>query len=1130
LDFGVINGETGMQGFTKTRAMWALMGLVAGIGGLSGASDRTFQDEVVYFVMTDRFENGDASNDTGDFAPALHRTIHGYDPTDPEFYHGGDITGLRERLDYIEGLGATAIWVTPVMKNKPYQYPTAGYHGYWMTDFLNVDPHLGTNQEFKGFVEDAHARGMRVILDIVINHTADVIYFEEGQYSYRTKAAYPYRDANGRVFDDADFAADGINNPAFPLLSTNTTFPYTPVVTSAEANVKNPAWLNDRRYYHNRGNSSFSGENSVYGDFYGLDDLFTEHPDVLDGMVDVFSHWIREYRVDGFRVDTVKHVNLGFWKTFGERIRAVAKDEGIDHFFLFGEVYDADVPFVSAFTTTGSLDANLDFGLAFHLRDFISRQIAPDGLKGHLGQDDQHTDGDSSALAQPVFLGNHDMGRWAGFLRQDNPTLSDQPLISLWKTGYALLFFMRGQPVIYYGDEQGFFGAGGYSAAREDMMPSRTPAYMTANLVGTYATPAASNFDTAHPMYLALAQMAQLYHAERTLRRGAFRLLDVTAPMTIAFKRYDVDSGEEFLVVANANRQDTVQVQLPVMAGNEGSPYAVVYNSETAPQGSYPANTGSVTLSVGPQRVIVLKAMNPTRGTGTTLGSLQFSTLTDGSSLNGRTRSRDGQTYPLRPVVELAIACDRDPSVTLELVASNGERIGLGTDRSPPYRFYPDLSSFAPGTRFSLEATARVADASQTVAVHDLQWNPEDLAEHVVVHFRPGSSGIDGWRLEAEGAGLAGGSPQQADFIIQTEFGWAAYVSPADMTQPLQIQISKGAGQTVGVDRQFHGSHTIIPSQTPHVFSIEGHPQLYFREAEALGEFRITLSGVAAAQIQMQLRFGDGTLSGWTTPAGSSGDEWRFVIPASRAGGHAYWNAPCAIEVRVDGDLLPVARSFVPSVSAYWRVDTGADGGVFRSPLEPANTMRIHYHRPDGDYGNYQSGNYADYWGLDVWQGAATDTSWEQPLKPAGTDFFGVYFDVPLADAAYLLAYVLHRGETKDPGNNQFVRFSDSGYEVWQVSGAATSKPYVLDTAPSRPVGYPLSLEDVRSKPVELLPAPGGLNLSIQTVPGRLYLLQSSPDLLNWTPAGTPFEGDGAVHSFQLESTKPANWLRFTIR
>ncbi|NDV62791.1 hypothetical protein G0Q06_10045 [Puniceicoccales bacterium CK1056] len=1097
---------------------------------LAGEADRTFQDEVIYFVMTDRFDNGDLSNDTGGLDAGLHRTIHGYDPTDAEFYHGGDIAGLRQRLDYIEGLGATAIWVTPVMKNKPYQYPTAGYHGYWMTDFLNVDPHLGTNEEFRQFVNDAHARGMRVILDIVINHTADVIYFQEGQYSYVSKTSSPYRDASGYVFDDIDFAADGINNPVFPVLSTGTSFPYTPLVAAPESNVKNPAWLNNPLYYHNRGNSSFSGESSVYGDFYGLDDLFTEHPDVLDGMVDVFSHWIREYRIDGFRVDTVKHVNLSFWETFGERIRVVARDEGIDHFFLFGEVYDADVPFVSAFTTTGSLDANLDFGLAFQLRDFISRQYSPDGLKNYLAQDDQHTDADSSALVQPTFLGNHDMGRWAGFLRQDNPTLSDQPLISLWKTGYALLFFMRGQPVIYYGDGQGFYGTGGYSAAREDMMPSQTPAYMAANLVGTYATPAANNFDTAHPMYLALAEMAQLYHAEETLRRGAFQMLEVSASMTIAFRRYNVNNGEEFLVVANANRRDSVQVQLPVMSGNENSSYRVVYNSESTQQETYTANGGNVSFNVGPQRVVVLKSLDPVPGTQASITSIAFSGLSDGDALKGRTRSRDGQTYPLRPVVEIDVTADRNPSVKLELIQPDGQRMDLGTDRSPPYRFYPDLSGFALGTRFALEVTASISNTVQSEIVRDLRWNPEDLAENVVVHFQPGLSSIDGWRLTAKGPGLAGGVPQEAEFIIETDFGWAAYLSPEDMSQPLQIQISKGAGTTVGIDRQFHEGHTIIPSETPHVYSVESQASLFFHEAEATGEFQFFLSGVSGTQILMQLRFGDGTVSGWTSAREKIGSEWQFVLPASQEGSHAYWNAPCSIELQVDGQLLPVSRKFVPAIAGTWWIDAGAEGGVFRSPLESANTMRIHYHRSDGDYGNYASSNFADYWGLDVWQGAATDTPWDQPLKPAGTDSFGVYFDIPLAKGAYLLAYVIHRGENKDPGNNQFVRFSDYGHEVWQVSGTETSKPYVLDTSPVRPTGYPLSLEDARARPVSLLPAPDSMDLSIETLPGRLYKLQSSPDLINWTDASNPFEGDGEIHSLQIDGNPEVNWLRFTIQ
>ena len=159
------------------------------------------QDEVIYFLLPDRFENGDPSNDRGGLSGNRLRT--GFDPTSKGFYHGGDIKGLMQRLDYIQGLGATAVWVAPIFKNKAVQGPpgheSAGYHGYWITDFTQVDPHFGTNAEFKALVDAVHARGMKFYMDIVVNHTADVIYFAECQgmdrCPYRSIADYPYQGA-----------------------------------------------------------------------------------------------------------------------------------------------------------------------------------------------------------------------------------------------------------------------------------------------------------------------------------------------------------------------------------------------------------------------------------------------------------------------------------------------------------------------------------------------------------------------------------------------------------------------------------------------------------------------------------------------------------------------------------------------------------------------------------------------------------------------------------------------------------------------------------------------------------------------------------------------------------------------
>ena len=260
-------------------------------------------DQSFYFVMADRFENGDTANDNGELPPGTGAGQSGFDPTGKGWYHGGDLKGLTAKLDYIKGLGTTAVWLTPSFKNKAVQPEdrSAGYHGYWITDFTRIDPHLGTNHDLRALVDAAHARGIKVYFDIITNHTADVIKYTEGaRMPYVSKDRSPYRTASGTPFDDRDYAASDF----FPALAPAgqpscsappapfSSFPYHPCVPDAERNVKVPAWLNDVSLYHNRGDSTFTGENSQYGDFFGLDDLFTENPRVVDGMIDIYEHWI----------------------------------------------------------------------------------------------------------------------------------------------------------------------------------------------------------------------------------------------------------------------------------------------------------------------------------------------------------------------------------------------------------------------------------------------------------------------------------------------------------------------------------------------------------------------------------------------------------------------------------------------------------------------------------------------------------------------------------------------------------------------------------------------------------------------------------------------------------------------
>ena len=404
--------------------------------------------------MADRFENGDPGNDTGFIGGT--RSDHGYDPTDQAFYHGGDLQGLIEQLDYIEGLGTTAIWMTPSFKNKPVQgepgTESAGYHGYWITDFTQIDPHLGTNEELKTLIELADDRGMKVFFfDIITNHTADVLdypdaaYDATGQVPYLTRDAVPDRDADGNPFDDREFTF--IGDP-FPDVDPAVSFPYTPTFRDpADESVKVPGWLNDPTMYHNRGTSTFSGENSEYGDFpsgnrSALDDLWTERPEVVQGMIDIYQTWVEDAGVDGFRIDTVKHVNMDFWKQFGPALQGVRRLVGQRRLLHVRRgLRRRSAVFMSVTRRRVRLQATVDFGFQGSGVNFAKGKPTTE-LRYFYALDDYFTDADSNAYSLPTFLGNHDMGRVGSFLRQGT-TWDDAELLTRDELVDSLMYLTR---------------------------------------------------------------------------------------------------------------------------------------------------------------------------------------------------------------------------------------------------------------------------------------------------------------------------------------------------------------------------------------------------------------------------------------------------------------------------------------------------------------------------------------------------------------------------------------------------------------------------------------------------------------------------------------------------------------
>ena len=642
-------------------------------------------DENFYFVMADRFDNGDPGNDRGGLGD--DPLVSGFDPTRKGFYNGGDLDGLLRRIDYIQGLGTSSIWLTPSFKNKAVQLedgPSAGYHGYWITDFTQIDPHLGTNADLRALVDAAHQRGMKVYFDIITNHTADVIGYEEGaRQPYVSKDAEPYRTAAGRPFDDRDHAGTG----RFPALSPAVSFPYTPVLDPAERDLKVPAWLNDVTLYHNRGDTTFTGENSLYGDFFGLDDLFTEHPRVVREMIDIYKSWIADFGIDGFRIDTMKHVNDEFWQQFGPEVLRYARAQGKPEFFMFGEVFDTGKPYTSHFTTTDRMQAVLDFPFQDAARNFASRGQPADALGRFFAADDWYTDADSNVYQLPTFLGNHDMGRIGGFVQADNPGAGDAEWLARDRLAHELMYLSRGNPVIYYGDEQGFTGPGGDQDARQTMFASRVPEYLDDDLLGTAATHAQDNFAATHPLYRGIGDLAALTKRHPALRDGAHqhRYADAEAGV-YAFSRVDRGRQREYVVALNNSEQARTAAVPTYIAGGD---FQRVYGTGADRLSS--AADRRLTVAVPPLSTVVYESA----------GRIPAAKAAPAVSLTAPAPAAESRG---RMQVTANVAGSSFNEVTFYARSGRGGWAPVGTDDTAPYRVFHDVSGLPTGTAVQYRA------------------------------------------------------------------------------------------------------------------------------------------------------------------------------------------------------------------------------------------------------------------------------------------------------------------------------------------------------------------------------------------------------------------------------------------
>lgn len=544
----------------------------------------------IYFVMTDRFANGNPKND--DAFVKGGPLVNGLDKSDIGYWHGGDFVGLTEKLPYIKGLGFTAIWITPPVVQNWVQQGSAAYHGYWGTDFTTVDPHLGTEAEFRSLVARSHQLGMKVIVDIVVNHTADIIFNSYGMYNYASLDLVPYKDSRKKEFDLSKF----IGLKTFPKLDAKKSFPRPPVVGKANANIKKPAFLNNLTNYHNRGDSTFSGESSTFGDFYGLDDLFTEKPEVIDGMIKLWSNWITKFDIDGYRIDTAKHVNPEFWNAFLPKIMAAAKAAGKPNFAVFGEVYDANPYYLSTFVHEQSFPSVLDFAFQRHALGFAKTDGQVPRLIDMFNQDDLYTTATQSAYGIPTFMGNHDMGRVGYFIQ--SATYGDEELtLQRSRLANEVLFFSRGAPVLYYGDEKGMVGSGGDKSARQDMFPTEVLDWQSEYRIGTSPIGNKSAFDVTTQLEDQIVLIGRLIKENPALRSGT-QQLRATSRSALAMSRY-LD-GQEYLVAFNSGESDE-SIEVPVTTD---SAWEVIYGKASA----LSVTGKTISLTIPAISTVVLKA------------------------------------------------------------------------------------------------------------------------------------------------------------------------------------------------------------------------------------------------------------------------------------------------------------------------------------------------------------------------------------------------------------------------------------------------------------------------------------------------------------------------------------------
>jgi len=562
--------------------------------GIVHPSPPDWRDVVIYEIVLDRFDDG---RDRPAYQQQSHATGK-HEPNAYQKFQGGTIKGITRRLDYIQGLGMNAIWITPPFKQ--FAHDQGSFHGYAIQDFLRVDPRFGTTEDLRELTAEAHRRQMYVLLDVVFDHAGDVFAYKGGK---------PLEWHSGKRFDMGFWRkGDGSGEPA-----------------GDDPGPDDAVWpveLQTPEAFFRMGSMRDTGvakdAEATRGDFHGSKALDMSNPRVVSVMVDVFKHWIAATDVDGFRIDTFRHIELAAGRQFCHAIREYALSIGKRNFLLLGEIVSDDLT-VARYTGSNSpasdekdqtrramLDAVFDFPLHDALGKTLRGRQSAAAIRGHWDFLHRYYRDTAEAGKHYVrFTDNHDFG--AG----DHKRLlhgDRDPNLGILGTAFVLL--SQGIPCIYYGAEQGFDGGGDDDRyVRECMFGGR---------LGAFGTTEVHFFDPAHPIYQATARLAEIRRSEPILRYGRQYFCRTssdgrtfTHPATpdsfLAFSRV-LDAAQLVVVLNLSRKQRTEWVEVDGRLWPQGRTVVDLFGDN----GTYviePAAelTGRIEVKLPPRGVAVLK-------------------------------------------------------------------------------------------------------------------------------------------------------------------------------------------------------------------------------------------------------------------------------------------------------------------------------------------------------------------------------------------------------------------------------------------------------------------------------------------------------------------------------------------